>query len=418
MKRFLIFLMLPFQMVFAQTEIPLDSCYVWARENYPNLKQSEIWQQISALKQENNETNYLPQVSLNGQITYQSDVTEIPIKMPGISIPTVTKDRYSVYAELQQNIWDGGISKANRTLEDAILKSNLNNLEVELYKLNEQVSQAFFTSLIVEKQKNVLLAQQKVLLEQLKNIESGIKNGVIEKSAALVIEAEILNIDQNAIQLDAAKSASTQMLSILTGKTIPKNAEFSFAENSINFDNELNRPELVFLNSQQNQLGMQMELLDKTRNPKLYGFGQLGYGKPGLNMLLDEFKGYYLVGLGVSWKAFDWKNTSRQKQVIQLQQQMLQTQKETFSQSIQMLLVQQKEQMNQLDKMLQNNQQMVKLRTEIATAAASKLRNQVITASDYIQEVQAETVSKLNNELYKIQLNESKEKYNLINGSK
>ncbi len=417
MKRLLIFLILPFQMVFAQTEIPLDSCYVWAKINYPNLKQSEIWQEISALKQENNKNSYLPKVTLNGQITYQSDVTEIPIAMPGISIPTVTKDRYNAYAELQQNIWDGGISKANKTLEDAILKSNLTSLEVELYKLNEQVSQAFFTSLIVEKQKNVLLAQQEVLIQQLKNVESGIKNGVIEKSAALVIKAEILNIDQNAIQLDAAKAASTQMLSILTGKKIAEDAKFNFNQATINSDPDINRPEIQFLTSQQNQLGSQTELLSKTRNPKLFGFGQVGYGKPGLNMLLDEFKGYYLFGVGVSWKAFDWKNTSRQKQIIQLQQNMLQTQKETFTQNIQMLLVQQQEQINKLEKMLQNNEQMVELRTEIAKAAASKLNNEVITASDYIQEVQAETVSKLNRELFTIQLNESKEKYNLIKGS-
>ena len=76
-----------------------------------------------------------------------------------------------------------------------------------------------------------------------------------------------------------------------------------------------------------------------------------------------------------------------------------------------------KEQINKLEKMLQNNEQMVELRTEIAKAAASKLNNEVITASDYIQEVQAETVSKLNRELFTIQLNESKEKYNLIKGS-
>ena len=159
-----------------------------------------------------------------------------------------------------------------------------------------------------------------------------------------------------------------------------------------------------------------MKLLDKTRNPKLYGFGQLGYGKPGLIMLLDEFKGYYLVGVGVSWKAFDWKNTSRQKQVLQLQQKMLQSQKETFTQNIQILLVKQQVQTRKLETMLANNKQMVVLRTEITKAAASKLENEVITASEYIREVQAETVSKLNHELYKIQLNESKEKYNLIRG--
>ncbi len=93
MRKILILLLFPFQLAVAQNNIQLDSCYVWARQNYPNLKQSELWKEINSLSIQNHETNYLPQVTLNGQITYQSAVTEIPVSMPGITIPTVTKDR-------------------------------------------------------------------------------------------------------------------------------------------------------------------------------------------------------------------------------------------------------------------------------------------------------------------------------------
>ena len=140
------------RLVFAQNEVSLDSCYHWARENYPNLKQSEIWQEITSLKKENIKTNYLPQVTLNGQATYQSDVTKVNISVPGISIPSVAKDQYKTYAEFKQSIWDGGISEASAKLEDAVLQSNLNQFEIELYKLNDQVSEAFFTALAIEKQ--------------------------------------------------------------------------------------------------------------------------------------------------------------------------------------------------------------------------------------------------------------------------
>jgi len=270
--------------------------------------------------------------------------------------------------------------------------------------------------LFVDKQKAVLKAQIETLEEKLKTVESGIKNGVIEKSAALVLHAEILNLEQNMVQLEAAKNASVQMLSILTGQVFDKNSKFTYGQTKLILDSSLLRPELCLFEQQRNQLGTQQGLLSKTRNPKLYGFGQLGYGKPGLNMLLDEFKGYYLVGVGVSWNAFDWKNTSRQKQVLQLQQEMLISQEQTFIQNIQLLLAQQKEQIAKIEKMLNNDQKMVGLRKDITKAAASKLENETITASDYIQELQAETVSKLNYELHKIQLNEAQEKYNLIKG--
>ena len=147
-------------------------------------------------------------------------------------------------------------------------------------------------------------------------------------------------------------------------------------------------------------------------------FGQAGYGKPGLNMLNDNFDTWYLVGAGVSWNAFDWKNTARKKQVLTLQQDRLQTNEATFRQNIDVLLVQQNSQISQLKELLKTDEEMVSLRSEIAKSASSKLENDVITASDYIQEIQAETMAKLNLELHQIQLEEANEKYSLIKGKR
>ena len=161
MKRFLVMLFVFYGTVaFAQKEVPLDTCYIWARQNYPNLKQSQLWEQISELNRENLKTTYYPQLSLNGQVSYQSKVTEIPTVIPGFTGPTVPKDQYKAYAELKQAIWDGGISAANHELEDAVLKSHLSELEIEMYKLYEQVAQAFFTTLVIDKQKAVVETQE------------------------------------------------------------------------------------------------------------------------------------------------------------------------------------------------------------------------------------------------------------------
>ncbi|NOR74078.1 MAG: hypothetical protein GQ525_02850, partial [Draconibacterium sp.] len=149
MKKLLLILFLPIQLVFGQNETSLDSCYNWARNNYPNLQKSGSWNIITSLNQENLKTTYYPKVTLNGQVSYQSDVIEIEFPIPGAENPTVPKDQYKLYADLRQTIWDGGISGANSQLEEALLKSNLSELEVELYRLNEQVSQTFFTALVI-----------------------------------------------------------------------------------------------------------------------------------------------------------------------------------------------------------------------------------------------------------------------------
>lgn len=416
-KRILLLLVLPFQLAFAQSEVALDSCYVWARNNYPNLKQSELWIEITHLKQENLGTQYLPQLSLNGQASYQSDVTEVPTLLPGVSIPTLSKDQYKAYAELHQNIWDGGMSKANSAVEEAILKTNLSQLEVELFQLNEQVAQAFFTVLVVEQQKKVIQAQIKTIDEQVKKVESAIKNGAMEASSALILQAEILSLKQNLIALDAGRNGAHRMLEILIGIELPESVTFQHKNLPASNSSDLLRPELVLFQNQRSQLDSQAEVLSNARNPRIFGFGQLGYGRPGLNMLLDEFEAYYLLGVGLSWNAFDWKNTTRKKQIIQMQKEMIQNQELTFLQNIELLLVQQKEQITKMEKMLESDNQMVALRSDITKSAVSKLENEAITTSDYIQELQAETIAKLNYELHKIQLNEAHEKYRLISGN-
>lgn len=412
----LLILLLNVTTIFAQPAVSLDDCYTWARENYPNLKQVEIWQEITSLKMENIQTNYLPQVMLNGQATYQSDVTKVDISMPGISIPSVSNDQYKAYAELKQSIWDGGITAASAKMEEAVLQSTLSQVEVELYKLNEQVSQAFFTALAMDKQKEVLAAQKKVLLEKLKAVQSGVENQMLEKTSVLVLEAEILNLEQNELQLEAGKRTAIQMLSILTGITIEKSTELKYNTTQINAQSQLSRPELELFEAQKTTLEKQNDLLTKSRNPKIFSFGQAGYGRPGLNMLNENFDTYYVIGLGVSWNAFDWKKTSRQKQVLRLQSEMISKQEETFNQNISLLLAQQNEQIGKLEELLKTDSRMVTLRTEIAQSSASKLENETITTTDYIQDVQAETIAKLNAELHRIQLNEAKEKYNLIKG--
>ncbi|SHI88708.1 Outer membrane protein TolC [Tangfeifania diversioriginum] len=416
MKKLLILLFLPVQLAFAQQPVTLEECYQLTRENYPNLKKAELFQEISMLNKENISTNHLPQVSLNGQATYQSDVTKVDISMPNVSVPSVSKDQYKAYAEFRQSIWDGGLTAANQQLEDAVLKSNLSELEVELYKLNEQVTQAFFTILAMKQQNEVLEAQKKVLQEKLRMVQSGIRNQTVEKSAAFSIEAEIITLEQNELQLETGKDAALKMLSILTGEEITSVAESKLQKTETGDNAKIVRPELQLFSNQMAQMETQKNLLDKKRNPKMFGFGQAGYGKPGLNMLSDKFDTYYLVGVGVSWNPFDWKQTERQKQVLQLRQEMVQQQENTFSQNIQLLLAQQSGQIEKLKKMLEKDEKLVELKTAITKATASKLKNGTINSADFVRDVQAETIAKLNRELHDIQLKEAIEKQRIIQG--
>jgi outer membrane protein TolC len=176
------------------------------------------------------------------------------------------------------------------------------------------------------------------------------------------------------------------------------------------------RPELDLFGKQSELLDASAELLKKQRNPKLFGFGQAGYGKPGLNMLNSEFDTYYMVGVGFNWNVFDWKNTARQMQILKFQQDIVQSRQESFVRNIDLATDQQNRQIDQLAELLKTDEDLIAVRERITKTSASKLDNGAITMADYIQDLNAETTARLTLETHKIQMKEAWIKLGNIRG--
>ena len=415
-KILFILLIFPGQLLLAQESITLEQCQIWARENHPVLKQSGLYQQILALKNENNATSNLPQVTFNGQATYQSDVTKIGISIPNMNIPTADKDQYKFYLDLKQTIWDGGLSKAKELINNAENAGNLQQTEVELYQVKEKVNQFYFTSFLIQENLKIVEKKTETLAERQKILESAVKNGMILASELDQLLAEQIKTDQLVLELKNNRETVLSALAILTGKETDQIKNLTLTTESTLPDKPLMRPELDLFAKQNDLLNANSEILKKQRNPKLFGFGQAGYGNPGLNMLNNEFDTYYLVGLGFNWNVLDWKNTSRQRQVLKLQQEIVQTKQENFVRNIDLATDQQNKQISQLTELLKTDQELIQVRERITKTSASKLENGTITTADYIQDLNAETTAKLTLETHKIQLKEARVKLENIRG--
>jgi outer membrane protein TolC len=416
-KILFLFLIFSGQLLLAQEAVTLEQCQKWARENHPALKQLDLYQQILALKNENNATSYLPQVGLNGQATYQSAVTKIGLSLPNIKIPTVDKDQYKIYLDLKQTIWDGGLSKAKELINNAENAGNLQQSEVELYQVKEKVNQFFFTSFLIQENLKILEKKTETLRERKKILESAVNNGMVLYSELDQLLAELIKTQQTIVELKSSNETVLYALSVLTGKTPEQFNNLLLPAETAVSALPVKRPELDLFSRQSELLGANSEILQKQRNPKLFGFGQAGYGKPGLNMLNNEFDTYYLVGLGFSWNVLDWKNTSRQKQMIRLQQDLVQTKQEAFMRNIDLATDQQSKQIGQLAELLKTDQELIAIRERITKTSASKLENGTITTADYIQDLNAETTARLMLETRKIQLKEAQVKLENIRGN-
>ncbi len=404
------------QLSFGQEAVRLSDCQQWAREQHPLLKQKELYEQIKELKLANNQTNYFPQVDLNGQATYQTDVTKVGISLPNVSLPELAKDQYKLYADVKQSIWDGGLTKGNELLELAKSEADQQGVEVELYQVQERVNNTFFASFLIQKNLDLLAKKEETLKARIEQLQVAVEQGTLLASELDQLLAEQVKVKQQQLELETQRETALATLAILTGKEVGALSNLEMESSEFSADRSLSRPELQLFEKQTEMLSASADLIQKKRNPKLFGFGQLGYGRPGLNMLSDDFDTYALVGVGLNWTVFDWKKTKREKETISMQQQLVATRQQDFERNMTIALDSEYRKIKQLEATLQRDRELIALQQRITQSSASKLENGTITTSDYIQDLNAELSARITLETHKVQLEAAKINYQTIKG--
>lgn len=418
MKRLIVILVLITNIVSAQqTTIRLQDCYESMLVNYPLANQTEIYSQTSEHNIKNLKTGWLPNAELNAQATYQSDVFEFNLDIPvTFDIPKMPKDQYKATVDINQLIYDWGRIKSAKQLENINLKVNNQNTQVELNKIKEQINKFYFAILILERNEELL----KVMLNDLdikeKSVESGVKNGVLLNSDLSALKAEKIKVGQSINEIQNQRLATIEILFEITGISVSQDPVFEIPKHDIDSQQDFLRPELVLFDYQKEILDATSKIISKQNKPTAFAFTQLGYGKPGLNMINDQFDSYYYVGLGLKWKFWDWSKTKREKQILSLNKDLISTHESSFNKQIAVALKNERSKIGIFEDAIESDQEIIRLREEVSESARSKLDNGVITSTEYITEISKETQAKISFETHKIQLIQSKVNYLYIKG--
>src|SRR6188474_3302084 len=75
-------------------KLSLNEAYDLALKNYPLIKQRELVKQTAEINIDNLSKGYLPQFAINGQSTFQSEVTKITLPTAGVTIQPLSRDQY------------------------------------------------------------------------------------------------------------------------------------------------------------------------------------------------------------------------------------------------------------------------------------------------------------------------------------
>lgn len=383
--------------------LTLQQCYALARRHAPQAKQQVLLQQSADYTLENAARGYLPQVGIYGQATYQSEVTQVPVSIPGHEIPVLSKDQYKLYGEVQQTLYDGGAIRQQRALTQAQSQVDQQGVEVALYALEERINPLFFGVLIIDRQRAQNATLQQDIRAALEKMEAAVRLGTALQSQVAILRSELLQAAQQAVELQSTRESYIAMLELFIGQPVAPGTVFVEPPVPAAVPADLYRPELQQFKLQAAVLNVQERSIAVRNRPRVSVFFQGGLGRPALNMLSNDVRGYYLGGVRLQWQLSGWYTARNDAALVGIARRQLTVQEETFVLQTRVTQARQRADVQKYNALLETDDAIIALRTSVKETAAVQLANGVMDAHDYLREVHAEDQARQARNLHAMQ---------------
>ncbi len=391
----------------------LEECQQAAEKNYPLICQYGLIEKTTELTVDNIQKGWLPQVSASAQATYQSDVPSWPDQMEtmmngmGIHMKGLKKDQYRVGIDVSQTIYDGGAISSRKTIAREQGNVEAAQTEVSIYNARKRVNEMYFALLLLDEQIKLNSDLQALLSGNERKLASMVKGGTAAESDWLNVKAERLNVVQQATGLASQKQMLQRMLSTFCGMEV-KEVQKPLMYATMTQEQKGVRPELKALDAQINLLNAQEKALDAALKPKFGVFAQGYYGYPGMNMFEDMMRHNWslngLIGARLTWNIGALYTRKNDKERINDQRSMINVQREVFLFNNNMEQIQQNENIERYQKLMKDDEEIIKLRSAVRKAAESKLAHGIIDVNDLVREINAENAARVQQSIHEIEM--------------
>ncbi|ATV33384.1 transporter [Prevotella intermedia] len=410
----LVLLMLA-SVVQAQT---LEECQQAAEKNYPIIKQYGLIAQTTELAVKNIQKGWLPQITASAQTTYQSDVVSWPeniqrmYQQMGLDMKGLSKDQYKIGVDLQQVIYDGGAIGSQRSIARQEGKVQEAQTEANLYQVRKRVNEMYFSLLLLDEQIRLNDDVKALLLSSEKKLAAMVKGGTAATSDFDNVKAERLSVAQQNESLKSQRQMLQRMLSVFCGMEVSNPEKPAAVEASASASN---RPEIRLFDNQLKLAEVQEKALDTKLRPTLGLYAQGYYGYPGLNMFEDMISRKWslngIVGIELSWNVGALYTHKNDKAKLKAQRELIENAREVFLFNNNMEQIQQTENVSRYRTMMQGDDEIIALRTNVRKAAESKLAHGIIDVNSLLREINNENAAKAQQAIHEIDM--LKEMYNL-----
>jgi outer membrane protein TolC len=351
-----------------------------------------------------------PTLTIEGVAQYQSDVTRISLALPGVSVSTPPHDTYDARLIAQQKLFDPSIAP-RLAVEGAQLDASRAQLATSLYSLRQNVNDAFFAILRAQAQVAEIETSITDLEAQLVVASARVRAGSALPSEEMTIRAELLRRRQIVAEWQANRNAAITVLEDLTGVKVDSGrvlgepdaaAAISLARAQV--DSVHGRPEFAQFAAARALLQKQEDARAAADKPRVFLFGRLGYGRPGLNPLNNSFDSYWLTGIQAQWSPWTWGTSARDREVLQLQRRIVEADESAFSANLRRATAQDLASIDRLTTALATDEQIIQLREQVLSETRARYREAVINSAEYVDRQTDVLSARVTRALHRVEL--------------
>lgn len=391
----------------AHAQTTLDECIGWAYDNYPQIKEMSLIEMTKGIDLKNAAYAWLPHLNISGKATWQSEVVEMPMDIPGMDI-NIPHDQYGLTAEFTQQIWDGGTSRSQKELAEAGAEVKKTQLETNLWSIRSRVQNVFLGIILIDKQLELNRLLRESLERSSEEVKSRMAAGVALPSDLDQVNVNILSCLQQRASLDADRKSYVKILGLLTGRDMT-DVELAVPQDAVNYVDDgardfETRPEMAFYAAQLKQNEFQRRQLNTLISPKLNLSLQGGYGRPGMNMLSGDFSGYFVAGLKLQWNIGALYTRGLDKRRVNADAQKIDLTRKSFILNSSVEAEQKNNAILKARDVLEKDSEIIGLRQRIRASGENQYREGTIKMNDYLSMLDEEYKAKANESMHEVQL--------------
>lgn len=391
----------------AKAQTTLDECIGWAYDNYPQIKEMSLIEMTKGIDLKNAAYAWLPHLNISGKATWQSEVVEMPMDIPGMDI-NIPHDQYGLTAEFTQQLWDGGTSRSQKELAEAGAEVKKTQLETNLWSIRSRVQNVFLGIILIDKQLELNRLLRESLERSSEEVKSRMEAGVALPSDLDQVSVNILSCLQQRASLEADRKSYVKILGLLTGRDMT-DVELAVPQDAVNYVDDgardfETRPEMAFYAAQLKQNEFQRRQLNTLISPKLNLSLQGGYGRPGMNMLSGDFSGYFVAGLKLQWNIGALYTRGLDKRRVNADAQKIDLTRKSFILNSSVEAEQKNNAILKARDVLEKDSEIIGLRQRIRASGENQYREGTIKMNDYLSMLDEEYKAKANESMHEVQL--------------